>query len=168
MFNLNTNYKDLNDGYGVVKEGKYEAVIQSVGEQATKSGSESIHFNMVIRNDINQAYKNSHIWIDFWKSRQTGQYNMDHLQYVLRAIGVPEGTAINSIEQFFNICTGKPVLIDVKVEESEYNGQKQERNRVAPWGWSTTRFPNVQHVWKESGAKNPNEPINVEAEDLPF
>jgi hypothetical protein len=42
---------------------------------------------------------------------------------------------------------GKPVRVFVKQEENEYKGEKQIVNRVAPWNFKRTKFPQVNHEW---------------------
>ena len=60
--------------------------------------------------------------------------------HYLNGIGVPEGTAIESIEQLLDMFRGKPVRVYVKQEENEYKGEKQIVNRVAPWNFKRTKF----------------------------
>lgn len=162
------NYKDLQDhSYGPLPEGDYEFVIKSVAENATKSGAESIQFNLVVRNDLDQAmpetngkYHNRQLWVDEWKRRATNQYEVNNLMYFMQAAGIPEGTPINTIEDFYQIMTGKPVRIHITVEDNTYNGKTTQVNRPAPWDWQQTKFPQVNHQWKQgtqplSGAQMP-------------
>lgn len=179
-FNFTTDYSNNNGGNSVLPEGVYECVVSSVQEQATKGGAESIHFDLIVRNDLDQAmpetngkHHNQHIWLDEWK-RKTGHYEMGNIQYFMEAAGIPEGTSITSMEQFFDFMYHKPVLIKLSVDESEYKGKKQERNSAAPWDWKKTKFPQVAHQWKKS--KSNDDPfankktsnVDVSDNDLPF
>lgn len=180
-FNFTTDYSNNNGGNSVLPAGEYECVINSVAEQATKSGAESIHFDLIVRNDLDQAmpetngkHHNQHVWLDEWKRRKTNQYDMGNIQYFVEAAGIPEGTQITSIEQFCQLMYHKPVKIKLSVDESEYQGKKQERNSAAPWDWKKTQFPQVAHQWKKSKSndddpfKEQNNGPTVSNEDLPF
>lgn len=152
---LNTNYQDLNTS-SILPEGDYEFVIAKANEHVSNGGSESIHFDLIARNDLDQAmpqtngkHHNQHLFVDEWKRRATNQYDQKNLMYFMQAAGVPEGTAIETIDDFFKAMIGKPVRIHVTVEDNEYNGQTTKVNRPAPWNWSATKFPNVQHQWKK-------------------
>lgn len=151
------NYKDLQDhSYGPLPEGDYEFIIKNVAENATNSGAESIQFNLVVRNDLDQAlpetngkYHNRNLWVNEWKRRATNQYEVNNLMYFMQAAGIQEGTPINTMEDFSNIMSGKPVRIHIKVEDNTYNGKTTQVNRPAPWDWQQTKFPQVNHQWKK-------------------
>lgn len=154
---MTTNYSETTTmERGPLPEGTYEFIIKDVSEQAAKSGNTSIHFDLVVRNDLDQAlpdtngkYHNRHLWVDQYASRQTGHYAEKNLQYFMKAARIPEGQAIETPEDFFRMLTGKPVRIHVTVEENTYNGKKTKVNRPAPWDWEPSKFPQVNHVWKQ-------------------
>lgn len=100
---------------------------------------------------------------------------MQGFQYILDAIGVPEGTQINSIEDFLNILTGKVAKVYVKKDKNEYNGDVNDVNRVAPWNFSKSEYPQSNHQLKETTQAGGNDPfanngqaVNVSNDDLPF
>ena len=156
---LTTDYSNTSNFYGPLPEGDYEFVIEDVQEQATKGGSESLHFDLIVRNDLDQAlpetngkYHNQHLWVDEWKRRETQQYDNNNLMYFLKAAGIPEGTPINTMEDFFAIMQGKPVRMHIKVTDNTYNGTTTKVNRPAPWDWQPSKFPQVAHQWKKGMA----------------
>lgn len=175
---MTTDYSNNNDSqYTPLPTGEYEMVIKHAGETATKNGAESLQFDLVVRNDLDGAlpdtngkYHNRHLFVDNWKRKATNQYDMDGLQYYLQATKVPEGTAINSVDDFCRAMELKPVRVYVKVTEEEYNGETTKRNRVAPWNVSETQFPNVAHQWKDSTDMNASKPLTDEeiGNNLPF
>ena len=67
---------------------------------------------------------------------------------------------------------GKPVRVYVKQEENEYKGEKQINNRVAPWNFKNTKFPQVNHEWKSDDDKPGNNEFSggaeIDDDDLPF
>ena len=152
---LTTDYTNTTtNNNGPLPEGDYEFIIKGVQEVASKGGSEAIQFELVVRNDLDQALPetngkqhNRHLWVNEWKRRKTNEYDTNNLMYFMQAAGVPEGTNIDTIEKFFEIMTNKPVRIHIKVEKNEYQGNVTEVNRPAPWDWQVSKFPNVQHTW---------------------
>lgn len=102
-----TDYSNLeSNDFSPLPEGEYEVVIKSATERATKNGKEETQLQLVIRNDLKKTselqakYANRVIFVDEWKRTIDGQYKykMDNFMHYLNGIGVPEGTAIESIE----------------------------------------------------------------------
>lgn len=161
---------------------EYEAIITQTTEHATPSGAESLQIRLVIRNDLdnvpalaksNAKFHNRVIFAENWKRKATKQYDTDSLQYILDAVGIPEGTVLNSMEDFINAINGKPVRVYVKQETDSYNGEDKIRNVVNPWGFKPTEFKQVNHTFKGADTK-PSDPfssatpIDVADDDLPF
>lgn len=183
---LTANYSETKESnYDALPTGEYEMIINNAKETATKNGAESFQIDLIVRNDLdnvpsmaetNAKYHNRHVFNDNWKRKKTGQYDMQSFQYILQAVGVPEGTRISTIDDFINALVGKPVKAYVKKEDNEYNGEVTKVNRVAPWNYSKTNFANVQHVSKNDNSKSngsdPFEksaaPIDINDSDLPF
>lgn len=185
---LTTDYSENKEtgGYTPLPEGNYEMVIAKAQETSTKNGAESFQIDLIVRNDLdgvptltetNKKYHNRHVFNDNWKRKATGQYDMEGFQYILQAVGAPEGASIPTIEAFIDLLVGKPVKVFVKLEDNTYNGETKEVNRVAPWNYSASEFPNVQHKFEKgetSGVSNKEEPtfgngqIDISDDDLPF
>ena len=169
--------------FGVLPEGNYECVIESSQEITTKNNKEGLNLRLVVRNDLKNApgleetngkHADRLLFDTHWKRDINGQYiyHMENLMYVLKAAQIPEGTQINSIDDLHEMLTGKPVKIYTKVEYSDYSGK--DENTIAPWGYSVTDFPQVQHIKKSKDnategvfEKNDN-PTTIEEEDYPF
>lgn len=159
-------------------KGNYEMIIQSAIEHATKNGAESLQIKLVVRNDLDNTnelqkkYHNRIVWNENWKRKATQQYDMQGFQYVLEACKIPEGTDIPDVDSFMKAITGKPVLVYVDQRENEYQGKTTIQNQVAPWGYKESKFPQVQHVWKDDNKKDPFEknstPVDIKDSDLPF
>ena len=171
--------------FGPLPEGNYECVIESSQEKTTPNGKEALQIKLVVRNDLKNApvlaetngkYANRILWDDHWKRDIDGRYiyHMGNLMYVLKAAGIPEGTEINSMDDLHNVLRGKPVKVFTKVEVNDYNDQ--EENTIAPWGYSTSDFPQMQHQFKTADTETPNtansfqsnETTDIVDEDLPF
>jgi len=171
-----TNYSNVNNNQGnyePIPAGDYEMLIASASEEVAKTGTQSIVFKMVVRNDLDQAlpttngkYHNRVVWVRTWKSKDTGKYNEDVFQHIMWAIGVPEGTKISSLEQFFNAVWNKPVKAQVYIKESEYQGKKSKRNDVNIFELKHTEFIKVAHTNKNGQVVNQGQPRQQQAPDI--
>lgn len=170
------------NSFGAMPTGNYEVLINKAQEQATKNGAESLQLDLLIRNDLdkvptlaetNAKYHNRHVFMDNWKRKNTNQYDTDSFQYILDAAKVPEGTVLNSVDDFIKAITGKPVQAYIKNEDNTYNGKTEKVNRVAPWNISETNYPEVNHKFKDSKKSTDNPfdskgDISIDDSDIPF
>lgn len=155
---------DFEDTFeGGLADGTYETVIQSMNEDATKGGSEYISCVLVVRNDVDQKGKNALIFHKIWKAKADGKYNKSMINTIGKYARMSEDKVYNSLQDVFDDLTGKPVKVTVKNETSEYNGNTYHNLNVKRWDY--TQFPTVAHVFKDG---KPQEPIEVQDDDLPF
>lgn len=173
-----TDYSNINQNdYSALPTGEYEMVINKASENATPNGAETFQVDLVVRNDLsnvaelaetNGKYKNRHVFNDNWKRKSgkfQGQYQLDDLQHILMAAKVPEGTEINSMKEFADAITGKPVRVYVKKQFSEYRGE--DENQVAPWNYSETQFPVLNHKFDKKQPTS-DDTIQIPDDDMPF
>ncbi|GAB6091761.1 DUF669 domain-containing protein [Furfurilactobacillus curtus] len=192
MAKMHMDYDSLPKGgdYDALPAGDYEMVINKVEERATKSGAESLQLDLIVRNDLDKApnltetngqYHNRHVFLDNWKRKKTNEYDTEHLPIILKAAGFPDGKDFDFPDDFINFLYHKPVRVSLKNEENTYKGNTTNVNRAAPWDFSETEFPQVQHQWKkEDGqsstkssasdpfASNGVDSIDVSDDGLPF
>ncbi|WP_024746602.1 DUF669 domain-containing protein [Levilactobacillus namurensis] len=193
---MNTNYaNNTSSSYDPLPTGTYEMIINKAQESATKNGAETLQIDLLVRNDLdkvpglantNGKYHNRHVFMDNWKRKATNQYDLDGFQYILQAAGVPENTAIPTVEDFMKAITGTPVKVYVKAEQDTYKGETRLVNRVAPWNFEVSDYPQIQHVYKnkrpatkpapqaqpatntDDPFANTGTPVNISDDDLPF
>lgn len=160
---IKTDYSKLStSNFEALPTGEYEMIILKAGENATPSGAETLQLDLVVRNDLtevpalaatNGKYANRHVFMDNWKRKKTSQYDTDNFMYILEAVGVPEGTPINSIDEFIKLIEGKSARVYVKKEVDDYrttdNSDPAYENNVAPWNFSATKFKDVNHTGKD-------------------
>lgn len=156
---LTTDYSNIQpSGYEALPTGEYEMIIANAKEDATPSGAETLQIDLIVRNDLtnvpsllatNGKYANRHVFMDNWKRKATRQYDLEGFMHILKAVGVPEGTSINSVDEFINLIVRKPVNVYVKKEIDSYKttdpNNPEYRNTVAPWNFNTTKFREVNH-----------------------
>lgn len=165
MAEFTLDFSQANDGN--IADGTYEAVINKVVEDATKGGAEFVNFDLIVRNDIDQAYKNSHIFHRVWRAKATGKYNQGMLVAIAKAADMQNGKKYNSFEEFMTDYTGKPVKVTIKNETSEYKEKTYENTNVKRWNKSD--FPVVAHQWKDGTApQQAAGTIDINESQLPF
>jgi len=146
MSGFSLDFNNTFEGYEDIKDGTYEVIIDQVGEDAAKTGTEFVNFRMAIRNDIDQPHQNQKMWHRVWKSKQTNQYSPVMFNTIGKAAQLQNGKTYNSLDELLQDFQGKPVQVTVKNETSEHNGQTYENLNVK--SWRNTAYPNVQHQFK--------------------
>lgn len=163
---------DFNDTFdGSVKDGTYEAVIKKVQEKTANTGTKYINFELVIRNDVQQAHQNQYIFDKAWENKETGKFNRRALNTIGKAAQLQNGKVYNSLDDLLNDYVGKPVRVTVKNETSEYNGKTYENLNIKNWDVTKINGP-VRHVFKDKDKQTVAEGISngviVNDDDLPF
>lgn len=151
------NYAEADMGNNIKPEGDYECIIQKIEERTTRNGATGLNISMVIRNDVEQKFRNGIIFHTLWKRReptemdkQVNGYGFGQVMALGKSAGLPDGKDYESLTEFCNDLINKPVRVNLKHEE--YNGKMQERvNYLNP-----TKFPEVKHIPKQSGSGQQN------------
>ena len=155
-FTVDTN--NTQEQQGLIKPGDYEVVIKEVTEGASQQkGTPYIQIELVVRNDVNQEFKNKHLWFTIWDTPATREKGMyaKQINTVSKHAGVQNGASFNSVADWGRFITGRPVLATVKHEE--YNGDTKERVTFI----NATKFPQCQHSWKQENSNNQSsQPVN--------
>ena len=137
---LSVNYEAA-EQFSSVENGTYEVVVTTAEQSASKSGTDFLDIRLKIRDDFQQKFRNNLIFDKVWINKQTLQYPEWALQRYAKAVKIPEGVEINTIEQFLDIIKGKTLKVTVKNEQSESNGvtydnlniKKMEQSELPPY-----------------------------------
>ena len=132
-----------------VENGTYEVVVATAEQSASKSGTDFLDIRLKIRDDFQQKFRNNLIFDKVWINKETLQYPEWALQRYAKAVKIPEGVEINTIEQFLDIIKGKTLKITVKNEQSESNGvtydnlnvKKMEQSELPPYSGTVSSEP---------------------------
>lgn len=87
MFKTNHQNTGNND---LIKEGEYEVLILDVVHGFTQGGTENVRIHMVVRNDVDQEYKNKHIWDTMWMSEKAMPYTERKINSIDKILQMPE------------------------------------------------------------------------------
>jgi hypothetical protein len=170
MTGFNLDFKDVYEGIGKVADGEYEVLVNKCEEGATPSGAEYIEFDLIIRNDFNQEYKNSHIFHKAWKTKADQKYNMKTFNTIGKACQLQNGKSYKNLKELLDDYVGKTAIVNVKNEESEYNGNTYNNTNVKYWTVSKLTGKHNHQFKAKEGASNPvdNTSPTVSDDDLPF
>lgn len=149
-----------------VKDGNYEVIVKAAYEDATKGGAEYINIDLVVRNDIEQEFKNCHIFHKLWKKKADGKYNFGMMMALAKNLRMQDGKKYNNLQEFLDDFVGKVCKVRVANEKStSADGSKTYENlNVKQITFSA--YPSIQHKWKADD--QPETSVNVDDYDLPF
>lgn len=149
------NWSEATQSNSLKPEGDYECLIAKAEERdyTNSKGEEKtcLNISFIIRNDVEQGYKNGHIFHTLWKRREPAEndmqvngYSYGQIMALGKAAGLPDGKEYDSLEQFCGELVNKPLRVTIKHEE--YNGKTQER---VSWR-NPTKYPTVKHIPKQT------------------
>lgn len=145
---FSVNYEAA-EQFSSVENGTYEVVVATAEQSASKTGTDFLDIRLKIRDDFQQKFRNNLIFDKVWINKQTLQYPEWALQRYAKAVKIPEGVEINTIEQFLDIIKGKTLKVTVKNEQSESNGvtydnlniKKMEQSELPPYSGAVSSEP---------------------------
>ncbi len=149
-----TNYEDVND-YDLIPEGEYEVIIRNIEERTTRKGSTGLNLSLVIRNDVEQSYRNRYVFHTLWKKKeptpadmQVQGYSFKQIMQLAKSAKLPSGKSYESVQ---DLCKDLQYrLLRVKVIHDTYNGNTRELVDYI----NESKFPQCQHVWKQAAASS--------------
>lgn len=168
------DYNDVQQGDRLIPEGDYEVIIKSAYEDTTKGGTQYIHIPLIVRNDIEQPYKNAYIWYSIWRAKNPtdrdkafGGYLSSQLLRLCQAAGIPSDTRFEDLTALLDTLSGK--LLRVKVKHDEYNNTVTAKVQYI----NETQTKECNHIFQfkdhaAAFAQSDGATVEVEDEDLPF
>lgn len=145
---FSVNYEAA-EQFSSVENGTYEVVVATAEQSASKSGTDFLDIRLKIRDDFQQKFRNNLIFDKIWINKQTLQYPEWALQRYSKAVKIPEGFEVNTIEEFLGLIIGKTLKVTVENEQSEYNGKtydnlnvkKMEQSELPPYSGAVSSEP---------------------------
>ena len=145
-------------------------IVNIVKEDATRSGSEYMELDLIVRNDVQQKHQNQHIFHKIWKKKDTGKYNFQMFNTLGWAFRLQENKSYSSIDDLMQDFFMKVAKVTVKNEKSEPNAQGVIYDNLNVKRWEQSAFQNIQHQFKDSSKPNDfsGSSIEINDDDLPF
>lgn len=156
---FSVNYEAA-EQFASITDGTYEVFVSQAEQNASKNGTDFLDIRLKIRDDFQQKFRNNLIFDKIWINKETLQYPTWALQRYAKAVKIPEGVEINSIDQFLELIRGKSLKVTIKNVTSEYNGQTYENLNVTKMEQS--ELPAF------AGEVKPSTNQQIEDLDLPF
>lgn len=150
-----TNYENLNDNE-ILPVGSYEVIIKSAVPAETKSGKSMLDIRMVVRNDVEQKYKNRYIFHSLWKRKEPTQmdmqvdgYSFKQLMSLAKAVRLPSGKDYATVDDLCKDFVNKVCKVDI-IHEPDTNDPKIIRAKVS--FCKETGYPDCKHVFAAPAA----------------
>ena len=147
---FSTNYDNVNNDFDILPEGEYEVIIRNIEERTTPKGATGLNISLVVRNDVEQNYKDRYIFYSIWKrkepteaDRQVQGYSFKQIMRLAKSAKLPSGKAYETV---MDMC--KDLLhrtLKVTLEHREHNGKQQENVKYV----NESAYAECRHVFKE-------------------
>lgn len=145
---FSTNYDEVKD-FDLIPKGEYEVIITKIEERTTQKGATGLNFTLVIRNDVEQKFKNRCIFHTLWKRKEPTQadmqvqgYSFKQFMQLAKAVRLPSG---KSYETVYTLCDDLVTrVMRVTVGHREYDGKTYEEVKYM----NETNFPECKHTFK--------------------
>lgn len=147
---FSTDYKDINDDYGLIPYGEYEVIIRNIEERATKNGAIGLNLSLVIRNDVEQNYKDRYVFHTLWKRKepteadeQVSGYSFAQIMRLAKSAKLPSGKAYETVQQMCEDLLHRP--IQITIDHETYKDKEREIVKYI----NESKFPDCKHIFKE-------------------
>ncbi|CUB57424.1 DUF669 domain-containing protein [Bacillus sp. FSL R12-0069] len=149
---------NVNTGFELVAEGKYEAVIVNAEAGKTQAGKEKLSVDFEIRSDVTQNHQGAKILYNTFTFEH--EVSIKIVNSLLKACGFDNNHVFDSPQDMGKQLINKNLQITVKHEEYEklVDGQKQKRTAAKAKYYDASEVNPVT-----SGS-----PVVVGDQDLPF
>ena len=159
---FSTNYESSSGDYELIPAGEYEVVIRNIEERTTKKGAVGINLSLVIRNDVEQKYKDRYLFHTLWKRKEPTEadmqvqgYSFKQIMILAKAAKLPSGKAYENVQQLCEDLLKRPLRVTVEHEVSDYDGKTRENIRYI----NESKFPECRHVFKEKKSAAASETV---------
>lgn len=149
---FSTNYDDVQDDYGIIPAGEYEVIIRNIEERTTKNGATGLNLSLVIRNDVEQKFKDRYLFCTYWKRKEPTQadmqvqgYSFKQIMRLAKSAKLPSGKAYENVKELCEDLLKRPLRVTVEHEKNDYDGRIRENIKYV----NESNFPDCRHVFKE-------------------
>ncbi|MEK4675930.1 DUF669 domain-containing protein [Bacillus sp. FSL K6-2944] len=119
--------ENVNTGYELVSEGKYEAVIVNAEAGKTQAGKDKLSIDFEVRSDVSQKHQGAKVLYNMFTFEH--EISVKIVNSLLKACGFGNNHAFTSPEDMGKQLLNKNLQITVKHEEYDkiVDGHKQKR-----------------------------------------
>ncbi|MCT3466607.1 DUF669 domain-containing protein [Lactobacillus delbrueckii subsp. bulgaricus] len=172
---LTVNYKQaesVKQNNEPLPAGIYEMIMKSATHVASRGGHENITFDFVVRKDLdavpelagtNAKAHGRHLFQSIWTKKDTGTFDEAQISRIAQLVEIPDGTQLETVDDFVQLCENKPIRMKVEVSENEFKGKITKRNNSWVNTWEKTKYP-----MQQSAQSMPAADTTISEGDLPF
>lgn len=138
MASFTVDYSKANQRYNV-PDGEYEVIIQGAAFNMTAGGTEYISVKTRVRDDYKQPEQGESIEYPLWKSRPENSKSSDiegvpawKIYQLSKAAQLPEGTTIDTIDDWFQALQDKPIRVTTKQDDQGRAKVVRVEESIAP------------------------------------
>lgn len=148
----------------LVPAGDYEVTLEVFEKRlAGANKTEKLYLQYRIRSDVEQPRKNSCLFEDIWKEKESPEhFNRKRINQLLGTQNVKDGQVFDTINDVINFMLGSNLKLHVTVEFDEYQGRNI--NRVA-W-YRSSDFKNKSIEQPKPEPKQEEVPPELKKVDL--
>ena len=150
----------------LVDEGDYEVILKAEKKTVGTSGKEKLSLDFKIRADVDQKFKNKHVFDDAWQDKDNPfWFDLIKLNKLIKTQkGLPNYKIdFKNVDECILFLNGIACIITVTKEFDEYSGQ--DRNRVKYLSYRPSNHPVVA---TPAPAAEPAPADELPTDDLPF
>jgi hypothetical protein len=134
---LKINHEEAGNGqFELIEEGEYECIIAEAEVKESAKGNPMLKLTITIRNDVKQPHRKQKLW-DYLVDTEKAHFKF---QQVAKAVGIPSGTVMKTLEDYRLAILFKPVRISVIQEDNTYNGETKKQARIKTYSLATSEY----------------------------
>lgn len=156
-------WKSVENTGGLMAEGDYEVICLKAEEGETKGGTPCVAFEFQVRSDVEQKYQRKHIFRNFYRDVESGEWPVDRIGKYANSLGIPKGESFELTD-----LVGRCCLVHMRPYKGNDGVERDSiawtgASKAAPFSASLDESPaEVTAETQKSGF------VPVEDEDLPF
>ncbi|WP_430534450.1 DUF669 domain-containing protein [Listeria rocourtiae] len=162
MYNVDTT-KGLNQR---VEAGTYEVFINNMSEEALPSGKEFISVDILIRNDVNQQFKDSQFKERLWMKKDGTGYVLALLGSIKKAFGNEGEFNYSSFAEMREDFLRKPFQVKIDWVTTKNESTGKEYTNLNFLQVNSTTLPALNHQF--TAKQQAGQPIVINENDTPF
>lgn len=156
---MTVNHSEANGAFETVAPGKYEVIVTKIEPKTSSQGNPMLSIQLTIRDDIEQPHQKQKLFDNLVQTEKA----MFKFQQVAKAMQLPDGTPIETMEDFAREMQFKSFRVSVKNED--YQGKPQAR--ITFYDPSESEYSGSVGGSADPFADN-GKPIEISDDDLPF
>ncbi|MDY0388313.1 MAG: DUF669 domain-containing protein [Methanolobus sp.] len=142
------NHSEAGSDRVLLPEGEYEVIFKNVSEGLSKNGIPIVDIVLIVRNDVEQQFKNKYVWDTLWPvktptqlDRSVSGFSYKRIQQMSKAAGIPNGKEFSNIAEWCEEFANR--VARVVIYHELYEGKTKAKIK---W-YNESNYPSCKHTW---------------------